>query len=1224
MATFDWCCQVSGSSSLNPDEYEDAGGLDRLLEVLRKSPLQSLPVPDSFARLESWHSLRRYDRETIPELLVREEDLFVQLQQSLQRARADRVVQLGVTGSRAREFLQTDPQSTPSQSPLSGTAQRQQRAERRQEAETPEPEPRGATADFFEDEMRGYRLLKAARLSNSERQHVLTQTRNSTHFEQVRLALRTLFADDFTGFQRPRHLTQKIWWNEGEWEDVEWDSESHGYVHWNDGYENPDEYWNDEWEQPEAYLADYGWEESTQWTEDTEGSMVPNNESEDPEERQFAEAYNLASEANRTLQQAREAVKRVRQSRGYYSPESASGKGMTKSFSASKGGSPSSGSQKGSSKDGCFICGKPGHGYMSCPDRFSKGSGKGFMKGSSKGLKSSGKGKSKSKQKGKGKGKSLNYMEYPYWEHGAYVQTIAAQWDEWTMHSRPHTRVIIDTGATENAIGVDALSDLVLAGGFPYTVECGDLPVFRFGNGHRDQAKSRVDITGTSMGNISFYVLDGQGRSTPPLVGAKTLREKYSMLSYSSGLFMFEMNQNEKERTYGAIQMQALSSGHVTIDLAETPTILPSQVGQAFRELYAVGIETPEENKDDSSRVEHNVFMVQKIVPEFHGRPHLGPQCLASRLEDLRYRLSQLREDDSQGAHSMRRSKSLRIPMLCTTQGGSTTWQSTWGMDTMPEVRPEVVLHLKERDAWRFEGHGTRSSCDQVRDARARGQCDRFAGQQRHGQRQDHGSEREDATSWHQDSFGFEHDLCGVPQADCQEWSSRWIPGDKSHHTDGIAYHDADGVVTDSSYHNGDRAEGEHQETCQVNEPNSKGCSGDQEGPRGLQCGVLGSEGWIVHSGSQRLGGAEPEGRSRGEEVRDSLVRVKEGLRMLMMRREESGNSVQPCCDGETCPGDLCYSQKSLHGGTGIPYNSEVRSEERRVEGMDGMDDGLVRGLTTQCCDCTTKNSKPIKLFFQEAMDRHGHPDSFGKQANMWNTLPKRQSPLNKLTPHVSSKMARNAALIGAMVLAPMAGLFSHMKKSPDFLEVACAPDSRLSAGFEKAGYVSKRINYREGFDLESTTGTKMFQHEMKLNTPRLVWVSLPCTRLSPLVNLTARDEDQWAVFEKRQSRDLKRADEVSEGIVEVLDRDIDFAWEWPTNATKGWQSKAIKRILRRMKQLGRHTYWCKFHGCAYGLHFNGVPIMKHWTVLTSSHALWLSLQRTCPDTLNMPSAGAR
>ena len=141
-----------------------------------------------------------------------------------------------------------------------------------------------------------------------------------------------------------------------------------------------------------------------------------------------------------------------------------------------------------------------------------------------------------------------------------------------------------------------------------------------------------------------------------------------------------------------------------------------------------------------------------------------------------------------------------------------------------------------------------------------------------------------------------------------------------------------------------------------------------------------------------------------------------------------------------------------------------------------------------------------------------------------------------------------------------------------------------------------------------------MLRHELKLNTPRLAWISLPCTRISPLTNLTARDEQQWAVFEKRQSRDLKRADEVSEGIVDVLDQEyLDFAWEWPSNASKGWQSRAISRILRRMKRLGRHVCWCKFHGCAYGLNFNGVPIMKHWTVLTSSHALWTSLQKKCP-----------
>ena len=53
-------------------------------------PLQQLPVPDSFKRLDVWHHLRRNNGETIPQLLVREEDLFVQLQSALTRARQDR------------------------------------------------------------------------------------------------------------------------------------------------------------------------------------------------------------------------------------------------------------------------------------------------------------------------------------------------------------------------------------------------------------------------------------------------------------------------------------------------------------------------------------------------------------------------------------------------------------------------------------------------------------------------------------------------------------------------------------------------------------------------------------------------------------------------------------------------------------------------------------------------------------------------------------------------------------------------------------------------------------------------------------------------------------------------------------------------------------------------------------------------------------------------------
>ena len=135
---------------LDPDKFEDAEGLDRLLEVLRRSPLQSLPVPDSFARLEAWNGLRRFDRESVPELLVREEDLFVQLQQSLQRARKDRLGEFG------RPNVRSDPPSTPSQLPVSGAVHRQRRERLIEEQVDGSDEPANTmpgTSDFFEDEM---------------------------------------------------------------------------------------------------------------------------------------------------------------------------------------------------------------------------------------------------------------------------------------------------------------------------------------------------------------------------------------------------------------------------------------------------------------------------------------------------------------------------------------------------------------------------------------------------------------------------------------------------------------------------------------------------------------------------------------------------------------------------------------------------------------------------------------------------------------------------------------------------------------------------------------------------------------------------------------------------------------------------------------------------------------------------------------------------------------
>ena len=219
-------------------------------------------------------------------------------------------------------------------------------------------------------------------------------------------------------------------------------------------------------------------------------------------------------------------------------------------------------------------------------------------------------------------------------------------------------------------------------------------------------------------------------------------------------------------------------------------------------------------------------------------------------------------------------------------------------------------------------------------------------------------------------------------------------------------------------------------------------------------------------------------------------------------------------------------------------------------------------------CTCTTKNQNQNKNdFCHMAVDRHGDPASFqGQQVNRWNEGARKHAKENHVSYNVAMKLSKNAALLGAMMMAPLTGLFSQIRNAPDFVEVACSPTSSLSSAFERLGYSAKRINYREGFDLESKTGTALFQQEVRMHRPRMIWVSLPCTRISPLTNLTARNEEQWAAFEKRQARDMKRAEEVSEGVCSTLDDGSDFAWEWPSNAVKGWRSKAILKLIRKMR----------------------------------------------------------
>ena len=238
--------------NLSPEEFAGPDGIEKFLSVLRESPLQKLPIPDSFSRLERWSSLSRRQQETIPQMIVREEELFTELQASLRRARATSTTTFGHDGLilKGKGRGTPPPSGAPTASPgeegegrgprPGGEAGSPQASAtggsptgRAAAREAPEIDEDNPMSGFFEDELRGYRLLKACHLGPNERQQVLTLTGNSTGFQPIRQALRSLYDEGMAeqNGRRPR----PTWWTEPGLETyygAGWDEP----WTWNDGY----------------------------------------------------------------------------------------------------------------------------------------------------------------------------------------------------------------------------------------------------------------------------------------------------------------------------------------------------------------------------------------------------------------------------------------------------------------------------------------------------------------------------------------------------------------------------------------------------------------------------------------------------------------------------------------------------------------------------------------------------------------------------------------------------------------------------------------------------------------------------------------------------------------------------------------------------------------------------------------------------------------------------
>ena len=166
-----------------PQDFEDARGVERLLRILRESPLASMPVPDAYKKIQAYDQIRRRPGEVIGDYIVRGQRAFREMTEALRSVRNFRNEKSGVR--------RHDHQAISGNSSVYSDAEYEMVEE---ENEAPwRHEQIGQT--FFELEIRGYRLLQNARLSRDERQMALAGTRNDTEYTAIVTQLRSAWDD---------------------------------------------------------------------------------------------------------------------------------------------------------------------------------------------------------------------------------------------------------------------------------------------------------------------------------------------------------------------------------------------------------------------------------------------------------------------------------------------------------------------------------------------------------------------------------------------------------------------------------------------------------------------------------------------------------------------------------------------------------------------------------------------------------------------------------------------------------------------------------------------------------------------------------------------------------------------------------------------------------------------------------------------------------------------
>eukprot|EP00435_Cladocopium_sp_Y103_P022810 s1452_g5.t1 len=636
-----------------------------------------------------------------------------------------------------------------------------------------------------------------------------------------------------------------------------------------------------------------------------------------------------------------------------------------------------------------------------------------------------------------------------------------------------------------------------------------------------------------------------------------------------------------------------------------------SRVSRASREVFdevtgvwmpAVAEETSEQETCEHAEHEHaehgsqaveTVGNVMMVMTDGDKPMVERLSCLAQRLQDLRDRIAQSGHEHRLQVMSSGNSDGSTTPRMAMRWNASArAAEAEQGSQValMQEVRTAPELHSQGSVPWREPrcGPGTSpcGSCpDGIGPAVCQGQHEREDLQrQAHGDpwtwtgslwwsRKDISDDQGRRTPWQVPHGGHQHDRTGHGidySNDTNDNSARAEqPGGVQPRAKGVS-------VTD---------------TESRGESKGQGWPACEKGACGKDCGCGDAGGAVcntVNTDATISGGECSRGSGRCSD--GDLIGRRGGLKALWQSLMDLRGRMS---SGDEAPDNSQPRLEAEHGNQS--YNIQYdNTDNYPLEYDDTTINDFKHGTGDEPTKSTTINSSPE--------DDEVTFESLETAPNV----------TKKMVRPVLAKRLAKAAALTSVLMQPVKELFSMVNQQVDVMEIACSPTSELSSSFETAGYTTLRVNYNNGFDLDTKQGTSLLKATIDEQNPKLAWVSMKCTRLSSLQNLTPRSPEQWDNFLKRRGQDLRRNEEVVDSLDTILSSGGDVAWEWPSSAHAGWSSKAIKKLLKKMHFYKRGVFWARFDGCCYGLQWRGIPLRKGWTVLTTNRELWMSLCKRC------------